>query len=219
MGSRECIKETSESWLKECISINFDVDKYLSDSDQCTQRESQGGTKSYSMFLAQQCECALYERLLNVLSDGDRLRLMSNSGPTQRWVTALPLSWKNWNLTSREWLIAARRRLGLDVRTKESRCSNCRFYEIGLKGNHALRCSGKLGSKMRHDAIKVLLARAFKQACFAVRMEQNGGLLDKRRPADVEIQDWVLINNWKESTSLFIDIAIIDPKGDSYSKF
>ena len=42
---------------------------------------------------------------------------------------------------------------------------------------------------MRHDAIKVLLARAFKQAGFSVKMERNGGLLDKRSPADVEIED------------------------------
>ena len=58
--------------------------------------------------------------------------------------------------------------LGLDVPTKKTRCSNCRFHEIGLKGDHALRCSGKVGSKMRHDALKVLLARAFKQAGFVV---------------------------------------------------
>ena len=46
------------------------------------------------------------------------------------------------------------------VRTKRTRCSNCRFHEIGLKGDHALRCKGKMGLTMRHDAIKVLVARA-----------------------------------------------------------
>ena len=133
-------------------------------------------------------------------------------------MTALPLSWKNWNLTSKEWLIAARRRLGLDVRTKRTRCSNCRFSEIGLKGNHALRCSGKMGTRMRHDALKVLLARASKQAGFEVRMEQGGGLLDKRRPGDVEVKDWVIVSNWENNTSLSIDVAIVDSTGDSYSE-
>ena len=70
---------------------------------------------------------------------------------------------------------------------------------------------------MRHDALKVLLARAFKQAGFDVKMEQAGGLLDRRRPGDVEVQDWVVISNWRESTSLAIDVAIIDSTGDSYS--
>ena len=54
-----------------------------------------------------------------------------------------------------------------------TRRSNCRFTEIGLKGNHALRCSGKMGMKMRHDALKVILARAFKQAGFEVKTEQG----------------------------------------------
>ena len=148
-------------------------------------KDNRRDAKHYSMSLAQQCEYAWYKKLLSSLPDCDRLRLAANSGQTQRWVTALPLSWKNWNLTSREWLIAARRRLGLDVRTKRTRCSNCRFHEIGLKGDHALRCSGKVGSKMRHDALKILLARAFQQAGFKVKTEQSGGLLDKRRPANV----------------------------------
>ena len=98
----------------------------------------------------------------------------------------------------------------------KTRCSNCRFYEIGLKGDHALSCSGKMGTKMRHDALKVLIARAFKQAGFEVKTEQDGGLLDRRRPGDVEVQDWVIVNNWKDNTSLSIDVAIIDPTGDSY---
>ena len=114
-------------------------------------------------------------------------------------------------------MIAARRRLGLDVRTKRTRCSNCRFHEIGLKGDHALRCSGKMGLKMRHDAIKVLLARAFKQAGFDVKMEQSGGLHDKRRPADVEVTDWLVVNDWMDNKSLSIDVAIIDPIADTHS--
>ena len=80
-----------------------------------------------------------------------------------------------------------------------------------------MRCSGKVGSKMRHDALKILLARAFKQAGFRVKTEQSGGLLDRRRPADVEVEDWVTIGNWKENRALSIDVAIIDPTGESYS--
>ena len=70
---------------------------------------------------------------------------------------------------------------------------------------------------MRHEAIKILLARAFKQAGFKVKMEQDGGLLDRRRPGDVEVDDWVVINDWAENSHLSIDVAIIDPTGDSHS--
>ena len=61
------------------------------------------------------------------------------------------------------------------------------------------------------------LARALKQAGFNVKMEQSGGLHDKRRPADVEVDDWLVITDWTDSTSLSIDVAIIDPLGDSHS--
>ena len=105
--------------------------------------------------------------------------------------------------------------MNLDVR-RRTRCSNCRISEIGLKGDHALRCSGKMGSKMRHDALKVLVARAFKHAGFDVKMEQAGGLLDRRRPADVEVQDWVVVSNWRDSTSLAIDVAIVDSIGETH---
>ena len=213
----ESSKFGAEAWLKECICTTFDLETYLSGNEQATTRDREGGFVYYPMSLAQQCEYAWYQRLLKSLPEIDRLRLISNSGPTQNWVTALPLSWKNWNLTSKEWLIAARRRLGLAVRTKKTRCSNCRYHEIGLKGDHALRCSGRMGLKMRHDAIKILLARAFRQAGFVVRMEQDGGLHNNRRPADVEIENWVTVSNWSDKKSLCVDIAIIDPLGDFHS--
>ena len=211
----ECYVGSPEPWLKDCLGANFEVCKYLLESD--LPANNRHGENSYRMSLAQRCEYAWYEKLLTSLSDRDRLRLMSNSGPTQTWVTALPLSWKNWNLTSREWLIAARRPLGLDVRTKKTRCSNYRYHEIGLKGDHALICSGKMGSKMRREVLKVLLARAFKQIGFEIKLEQSGGLLDKRRPGDVAVENWVVIGNWREDTSLLVDVAIIDPTGDSHS--
>ena len=111
----ESAKIAAEDWLKDCLGTSFALDDYLSGSDGVSTGNKDGGTGYYSMSLAQQCEYACYQKLLKSLSENDRLRLISNSGPTQNWVTALPLSWKNWNLTSREWLIAARRCQGLDV--------------------------------------------------------------------------------------------------------
>ena len=81
---RECVKEASESWLQECLGESFDVDKFLTESAQSVQRENQTEMKSYTMSLAQQCEYAWYKKLLNSLSDCDRLRLVANSGPTQK---------------------------------------------------------------------------------------------------------------------------------------
>ena len=136
---RESAVQSSESWLKDCIGSDFNVEKYLSEADKTAIKAKATEPIGYVMSLAQRCEYAWYLRLLDSMSENDRIRLLSNSGPTQSWVTALPLSWKNWNLSSKEWLIAARRRLGLAVRTKRTRCSNCRFSEIVVKGDHALR--------------------------------------------------------------------------------
>ena len=54
---RECVKEAAESWLKNCIGMEFDVDKWLSEAEneQSEQRASYHSTQSYSMSLAQQC--------------------------------------------------------------------------------------------------------------------------------------------------------------------
>ena len=59
----------------------------------------------------------------------------------------------------------------------KTRCSKCRFHEIGLTGDYAPRCAGKVGLKMRHDALTLLVARAFQKAGFDVKMEQNGDRL------------------------------------------
>ena len=74
-----------------------------------------------------------------------------------------------------------------------------------------------MGLIMRHDVLKVLFARALKQSGFDVKLEQDGGLLDRRRPADVHVKEWLVVSNWKENTSLSIDVAIIDPTGGSHS--
>ena len=48
-------------------------------------------------------------------------------------------------------------------------------------------------------------------------MEQGGGLHDRRRPGDVEVAEWVVVNNWKNDSTLSIDVAIIDPTADWHS--
>ena len=61
---------------------------------------------------------------------------------------------------------------------------------------NALRCPGKMGLTitMRHDEIKFVVAREFKQAGFELSIDMSGGLLEKRRPGDVQVDDWFVIN-------------------------
>ena len=95
---RQSVSKSCESWLKDCIGAEFDIDEYLSESERPSGGDWSSSSKRYSMSLAQRCEYSWYSRLLKSMSDSDRIRLLANSGATQIWVTALPLSWKNWNL-------------------------------------------------------------------------------------------------------------------------
>ena len=53
---RQCAREFSLAWLKDCIGSDFEIDKYLSDSAQSPRADNVDGAKPYSMSLAQRCE-------------------------------------------------------------------------------------------------------------------------------------------------------------------
>ena len=67
-----------------------------------------------------------------------------------------------------------------------------------------------------HDSLKFLLVRVFKQTGFKSKMEHGGGLLDKRCPGNVEVENWVSANDLREETTLSLDVAIIDLTGDCH---
>ena len=88
---RQCATKSCESWLRGCISPDFDVREYLAESERPSTGDSSTAHKNYKMSLAQKCEYSWYLKLLESLSNNDRVRLLSSSGPTQTWVTALQL--------------------------------------------------------------------------------------------------------------------------------
>ena len=81
---KECAKRSSEGWLKDHIGSNFDLDAYISDLGPTSDQLLTSENKTYSLSLPQRCEHACYIRMLESLSDKERLRLISNSGPTQK---------------------------------------------------------------------------------------------------------------------------------------
>ena len=72
-------------------------------------------------------------------------------------------------------------------------------------------------SKTCHYALKFLLAMVFKQTGFKIKMDQDRLLLGKRCPGDVEVINRVSTINWREETTLSVDVAIIDPTADCHS--
>ena len=123
--------------------------KWPTEWDQSPNSISKPKTETYTMSLSQQCEHIWYQRLLSrcltVIAHSDRIRLLSDSSPTQTLVAALTLAWKNWNLSSQEWLFAAKSRFMLDVRSMITGCANCNFGEIALQVDRAFRCVGRIG--------------------------------------------------------------------------
>ena len=70
---------------------------------------------------------------------------------------------------------------------------------------------------MCHDTPKFLLARVFKQTRFKVKMEQVEGLLNKRRPGDVEVENQVSLNDKRKEITISV-IAVFEPTGDCHSE-
>ena len=70
---KECAKLSSQSWLKDHIGSEFDLDTYLSDSDSSLEQKTTKPTATYILSLAQRCEHTSYTRLLKLLTDRKRL--------------------------------------------------------------------------------------------------------------------------------------------------
>ena len=54
-------------------------------------------------------------------------------------------------------------------------------------GAHAVSCFGSSGTILRHNMVRDVVEKAFKEAGFEVRYEQKGGLTDKQRFGDVMV--------------------------------
>ena len=99
-------EEATGKWLStqlgKNINVRFTVDSVISGDS--------FGEKS-NLSLAQWCEEVERVRVLSTMDSDERLFIESNCGPGSAWVRATPLTWKNWDMKPRLWVVAARRRL------------------------------------------------------------------------------------------------------------
>ena len=113
-------------------------------------------------------------------------------------------------MSSEQWLVAARRRLRLDVVPMMTRCPICKQQFCDVKGDHSIICSRSSSRNLRHNGVRNMVAMATRQAGFKTCLEHHGGLTDGRRPGDV------IVYNWEGEKHLLIDVAVIDPTADTH---
>ena len=91
--------------------------------DTVSSAKAHGGSFNYKYSLAQLCELSEQKRLSEMMSTKERLHIEAHSGQSHEWVTQTPLLFKKYNLTSPEWVAAARRRMRLNVFPCQKHCT------------------------------------------------------------------------------------------------
>ena len=196
----EVAEETTANWLSRQLGKDVDSKSIVN--------AVIGGASfgvSGKLSLAQWCEEAEKERVIQKMDSSERLFIESNSGPGSTWVRATPLTWKNWNMKPRLWVVAARRRLYQPVCLRRSNCGACRMGRADIKGEHQVTCGGRGGLIIRHDSIRDLHRKEIDNAGFTTEIVRKAGSSDKSRPGDIKVL------NWKDGKDLYIDVVIVIP--------
>ena len=165
--------------------------------------------KDYSV--AQLCERHEYSTVCELMYPEESIHIKANSGPGNKWVTVLPLSFKRYDIKSAVWRTSVLKRLRQDVLRVEKQCTFCKWSRGDLKGEHAIMCSGGCSRNMRHNTVRDLVAKAVGDVGYTTDFEHGGGLGDHRRPGDV------IVYNWSGGKHLLIDVAVINPLAVSHA--
>ena len=137
------VKRETEAWLnnacEERVDVEVLVNRLRAGDDEAN---AQVASCTYKYSLAQVCELHEQKKVSKLMSLKERLNIEAHSGQNHAWVTVLPLSWKKYNLTSSDWVAAARRRVWLNVYSSHKHCMYCKRGWCDVKGDHATMCGG-----------------------------------------------------------------------------
>ena len=148
------ISEVGDWLASACDSKHTVKDLFLTLSKTQNAREAHNPLRSWDWNnLSAPQTSKLYEqkRILRLRSREETLHIEAHLGPSKKWVTILPLSYKKYNLSSAEWTMATRSRLRLNVVSVEKRCGLCKWSRNDLKGNHATMFDGGPSRRLRHN--------------------------------------------------------------------
>ena len=109
-------------------------------------------------------------------------------------------------MSSLEWLVAAKFRLGVPIFTSQVQCPECAAGVLDVFGRHATFCQGSNDCVGRHDAVKEELLSLMAGAQFSVDKETQHLLLDgnEQRPADV------YVSAYTDGYPLAVDVTGVD---------
>ena len=104
-------RRETEAWLNSACEEKVDIEALVSrlQSGEKERLNNLFGGRYYRYSLAQLCELNEQKIISKLMSSRERLHIEAHSGQTHAWVTLLPLSFKKYNLSSPDWISAARR--------------------------------------------------------------------------------------------------------------
>ena len=157
-NAREVIERDAKLALEEALGAEVDID---------TLFQTKGRLKidEETLSLAQRCERKEAHRVLELMESDERRHIRAHSGPDQQWVRLLPLTYRGYNLTPRQWRIAAKRRLRMQVLLK-MQCPVCKRKKLDTLGEHAIMCNSSSNTNLRHNQVRDLIYKAAIDAGF-----------------------------------------------------
>ena len=200
-------RRETEHWLNKACEESVDIEAWVTRLRSGEEDRLNGwfAGQNYRHSLAQLCELSEQKSVSKLMSTKERLHIEAHSGPSHAWVTLLPLSFKKYNLSSTDWIAAARRRLMLNVFPSQKHCTFCKGGWCDVKGGHATICGGGSSRFIRHNTMRNIIAKAARDVGFSTDLEHGGGLGDDRKPGDV------ILYNWRDGRHLLIDVAVVNP--------
>jgi len=152
-------------------------------------------------------DSAALDQLISRASARDTQRLSRNDIiHANAWISALPSSMdgKDTVMTSRVYLTAVRRLLGLPVFSAPAPCPFCQ-QTMDIYGDHAVCCRKSGDLITRHNRVRDLIAEFARVGLLSPELEKLGLLgpteRSSRRPGDVSFK------RWAPNRGLAIDVA------------
>ena len=137
----------------------------------------------------------------------EKARLQSLSLPQSgAWLSAAPIPALGLHLSSNEFRVALKYRLGVKLYENERKCPSCKSGTLDVMGDHAVSCHGCGDMISRHDRIRDKIISACSGALLSPISEQKSLLPDNNsRPGDIFLPVW---NNGLPAA---LDVTVTSP--------
>ena len=136
----------------------------------------------------------------------EKARLLSSCLPKAgNWLNAIPSKSLGLHLSSREFRVSAKYRLGMTIFLADGVCPACKLPSDAF-GDHAIACGSEGERISRHNLLRDALFSAAQQAALSpVREERDLISNSQSRPGDI------FLRSYHQGMDLAIDVTVISP--------